>query len=54
MLIVHRDRTLSIEIDHSTLRVEVEPGPAEVVLVGVAGEVRELYPGEVLEVALGA
>ncbi|WP_219941621.1 glycoside hydrolase family 65 protein [Iamia sp. SCSIO 61187] len=50
--IVHHDRTLSIELDHDTLRVEVEPGPAVPVQIGAPGGVWELRPGEVLEVAL--
>lgn len=50
---VHRDRTLAVELSHDTLRVEVEPGIAVPVSVGCRGEVHQLCPGEVLEVPLG-
>jgi alpha,alpha-trehalase len=50
--LVHRDRTLSVELSHERLRVEVEPGAAVPVPVGVRGEVHSLSPGEVIEVVL--
>ena len=43
---------LGIEIDHERVRVEVESGRAEPLPVGVRDEVRELSPGEALEVPL--
>ena len=48
--LVHRDRTLSVEVSRDVLRVEVETGADVPVLVGVGGKVTSLCPGEVLEV----
>lgn len=50
--IVHRDSNLGIEIDHERVRVEVESGRAEPLPIGVRDELRQLSPGEVLEVPL--
>ena len=50
--LVHRDRTLSVELSHATLRVEVEPGADAPVPIGVKGIVSAQCPGDVLEVAL--
>ena len=50
--LVHRDRTLSVELSHDLLRVEVEPGAAEPVPIGIRGHLSTHCPGEVLEVDL--
>lgn len=51
--LVHRDRTLSVELSHDRLRVEVEAGAVVPMPVGVrSGELSHLRPGQVLEVDL--
>ena len=50
--LVHRDRTLSVELSHATLRVEVEPGADAPIPIGVKGIVSAQCPGDVLEVSL--
>lgn len=50
--VIHRNRSLNVELTHDRLRVEVERGAVNPVPIGVHGQVLEIGPGQALEVDL--